>query len=61
MEMVINPESGAPLMLDGSPIKQVNEFLYLGSVVSVDDGAAKDMQSYLELLCLYQTDKIQHL
>jgi hypothetical protein len=46
--MRINPESSAPLTLDQNPIQQVDKFLYLGSLVSVDGGAAEDVDSRIK-------------
>ena len=43
--MSINTTAPAPITIDGEPIGEVDDFVYLGSLVSKDSGTQKDIRS----------------
>ena len=65
-EMRFNVTSSSKLNVDGMEIKQVDKFIYLGSVVSIEDSTQKDIKSkkglpqaktYLEIKPIQQENK----
>ena len=47
-ELRINADSNQQLTLNNQPVERVSEFLYLGSIVTEDGGAAKDVESRIK-------------
>jgi hypothetical protein len=45
--MNINPKQVEHITVDGSPLENVDEFTYLGSLISSDNGVKKDIQARL--------------
>lgn len=45
--MYVNPRVTTPITSSGKPLETVNDFTYLGSVISSDNGAQKDMKARL--------------
>lgn len=45
--MLINARSDEPIILNGSPLKDVEESIYLGSLLSKGNAAAKDIKARL--------------
>ena len=45
--MNINPKQKEDITLNGKPLESVEEFTYLGSLISSDNGAKRDVQSRL--------------
>lgn len=43
--MRINTNNSTPVEINGTPIEEVSEFCYLGSMISTDGGTATDIQS----------------
>lgn len=49
--MCINTPKPAEIELNGIPVDEVDQFTYLGSIVSKDSGTTKDIQSRLRKAC----------
>ena len=45
--MFINPKVTAPTTINGKPLESVDDFTYLGSLISKDNGAQKDIKARL--------------
>ncbi len=45
--MCINSINPAPITVNGEPLDYVEDFAYLGSLISTDNGAKKDIQTRL--------------
>lgn len=45
--MVINERMSEPIKINSQPVKNVKEFTYIGSIISDDNGAKKDIKTRL--------------
>ncbi len=45
--MRINTSMNTPINVNGEPLDSVNDFIYLGSLISEDNGAQKDIKARL--------------
>ena len=45
--MCVNSDVSRPINIDGEPLEHIEEFTYLGSVISADNSAQKDIKDRL--------------
>ena len=45
--MCVNSDASRPINIDGEPLEHIEEFTYLGSVISADNSAQKDIKARL--------------
>ena len=45
--MCVNSDASRPINIDGEPLEHIEEFTYLGSVISTDNSAQKDIKARL--------------
>ena len=45
--MSVNSDASRPINVDGEPLEHIEEFTYLGSVISTDNSAQKDIKDRL--------------
>jgi len=45
--MCVNSDASTPINIEGEPLEHIEEFTYLGSVISTDNSARKDIKARL--------------